>query len=126
MVDDPGDVALERLRAICQGFPEVTERLSHGAPTFFVREKKTLVSLHDNHHDDGRLAIWAPAPPGVQEAMIEEDPERFYRPPYVGHLGWVAYRLEDADWDEVRGIVEESFRKVAPTTLVRQYDESYG
>lgn len=124
MVDDPGGAALERLRAICEGFPEVTERLSHGAPTFFVREKKTLVSLHDDHHDDGRLAIWAPAPPGAQEAMVEEDPDHFFRPPYVGHLGWVGYRLEDADWDEVRGIVEDSFRKVAPKTLVKQYDES--
>lgn len=89
-----------------------------------MRGKKTLVSLHDNHHDDERLAIWAPAPPGVQEAMIEEDPTRFYRPPYVGHLGWVAYRLENADWDEVRGIVEDSFRKIAPKTLVRQYDDA--
>lgn len=124
MVGTQVEEALVRLRRICAAFPEVSERQSHGAPTFFVREKKTLVTLHDDHHGDGRLAIWAPAPPGVQEAMVDQDPVRFFRPAYVGHLGWVGYRLEDADWDEVAGIIEESFRKVAPKTLVRQYDES--
>ncbi len=118
------DDVLARLREICREFPEVTERPSHGAPTFFVREKKTLVTLHDDHHGDGMLAIWAPAPAGVQEATVEQDPDRFFRPAYVGHLGWVGYRLEDADWDEVRGIVEDSFRKVAPKALVTQYDEA--
>ena len=117
------DAVLERLREICSRLPEVTERLSHGAPTFFVREKKTVVTIHDDHHGDGRLAIWAPAPPGVQEAMAEQDPERFFRPQYVGHLGWVGYRLDrDPDWDEVAAIVEEAYRKVAPKTLVRQLD----
>ncbi len=123
MVGPTQDDVLEQLRAVCSEFPEVSERLSHGSPTFFVRDKKTLVTLHDDHHGDGRLAIWAPAPAGVQESMVEQDPDRFFRPAYVGHLGWVGYRLEDADWDEVRGIVEDSFRKIAPKTVVKQYDE---
>lgn len=126
MVSPAPSEALVRLREICAAFPEVTERLSHGAPTFFVRGKKTLVTLHDDHHGDGRLAIWAPAPTGVQDSMIEQDPNRFFRPAYVGHLGWVGYRLEDADWEEVRGIVEDSFRKVAPKTLVKRYDGTGG
>jgi hypothetical protein len=118
--DDP----LTRLREICFGFPEVSERLSHGSPTFFVREKKTLCSLHDDHHGDGRRAIWCPAPPGVQEQVIEDDPERFFRPPYVGHMGWIGLRVDvDPDWDEVAGVVEEAYRKVAPKTLVKQLDE---
>lgn len=118
------DDALARLRTICARFPEVTERLSHGAPTFFVKDKKTLVSMHEDHHGDGMLGIWAPAPPGVQEAMVDSEPERFFRPPYVGHLGWVGYRLDrDPDWDEVAAIVEDSYRKVATKALVRQLDE---
>ena len=117
--DDP----LTRLREICLGFPEVSERLSHGAPTFFVRGKKTLCTLHEDHHGDGRLAIWCPAPPGVQEQMVEDDPERFFRPAYVGHLGWIGLRLDlDPDWVEVAGVVEEAYRKVAPKTLVEQLD----
>ena len=66
--------------------------------------------------------MWAPAPPGVQEQMVDQEPDRFFRPPYVGHLGWIGYRLEDADWDEVRGIIDDAYRKVAPKTLIRQLD----
>lgn len=124
MVD--ADDALERLREICSRYPEVTERLSHGAPSFFVREKKTLCNLHHDHHGDGRLALWAPAPPGVQEQMVESEPDRFFTPPYVGHLGWIGYRLEDGDWDEVRGIVDDAYRKVAPKALVKQLDDRLG
>ncbi len=124
MDDDAVATCLERLRTICLGFPEVSERLSHGSPTFFVREKKTLITFHDDHHGDGRVAVWAPAPAGVQEEMAAQDPDRFFRPAYVGHLGWVGYRLDRApDWDEVGAIVEDAYRKVAPKTLVRLLDE---
>ena len=50
--------ALEKVRTICAALPEVEERPSHGAPTFFYRGKKTFVMFHDDHHGDGRLAIW--------------------------------------------------------------------
>jgi hypothetical protein len=116
--------ATERLRSLCSGFPEVSERLSHGAVTFFVRGKRTLAYLTDDHHGDGRLALVYPAPPGVQEEMLRSDPERFFRPPYVGHRGWVGLGLEGTpDWDEVASILDEAYRLVAPRTLVRQLDE---
>ena len=119
----PADDPLTRLREICLGFPEVSERLSHGAPTFFIREKKTLCTVHEDHHGDGRLAIWCPAPSGVQEQMVEAEPERFFRPPYVGRLGWIGLRLDiNPDWDEVAGVVDDAYRKVAPKTLVKQLD----
>jgi hypothetical protein len=115
---DPHD-ALVRTRAICLALPEVTERLSHGAPTFFVRGAKTFVMFHDDHHDDGRLALWCAAPVGAQEAMVAADPEQFFRPPYVGHRGWVGVRLDRGpDWDEVAAIVEDAYRRVAPAKLV--------
>ncbi len=117
---------LQKLREICLTLPEVSERLSHGAPAWFVREKKTLANFWDNHHDDGLVAMWCAAPPGVQEELVETEPDRFYRPPYVGHRGWLGVRLDlaaaDMDWDEIAGIVAESFRCVAPKTLVKQLD----
>ena len=117
------DEALRQLRRICLALPEVTERLSHGSPTFFVRDKKTLVTLLDNHHDDGRLAIWCPAPDGVQATLVDAEPHRFFRPPYVGGRGWLGLRLDvDVDWDEVAGIVRDAYRLVAPKTLARQLD----
>lgn len=117
--------ATDRLRSITERLPEVTERLSHGSVTFFVREKRVVAYLSDDHHGDGRLALICPAPPGVQEELIGSDPERFFRPPYVGHRGWLGLRLDiEPDWDEVSGLVDEAYRKVAPVTLVRQLDAS--
>jgi hypothetical protein len=113
--------ATERLRGTCAGLPEVSERLSHGAVTFFVRGKRTLCYLTDDHHGDGRLALVCAAPPGAQEELTGSDPERFFRPPYVGHRGWIGLRLDiDPDWEEVAGVVEEAYGLVAPKTLVRQ------
>lgn len=116
---------LERLRELATTFPEVSERLSHHTPTFFVRDKKVLVHLFEDHHGDGRLAIWCAAPPGVQSELVEQEPERFFVPPYVGHRGWIGLRLDvDPDWDEVNGILTDAYRLVAPKTLVKKLDES--
>jgi hypothetical protein len=113
---------LERVRTLCLALPEVTERLSHGEPTWFVRDKKTLVMYADHHHDD-RLAVWMAAPPGVQEALVAEDPEHFFRPPYVGHRGWLGVYLDvEVDWDHFEDLVENAFRQVAPKTLVARLE----
>jgi len=115
--------SLARVRAICMAFPETIERLSHGAPTFFAGGKKTFVMFLDDHHGDGRLAIWCSAPPGVQALLVDEEPERFFVPPYVGPRGWVGVRLDvDVDWDEVAGIVEDGFREVATKPLLALLD----
>ncbi|MGQ0831692.1 MAG: MmcQ/YjbR family DNA-binding protein [Microthrixaceae bacterium] len=121
------DRALARVRAICASLPEVTERLSHGSPAWFVRGKKTIAMFVDDHHGDGILGIWCPAEPGVQEEMVALEPERFFRPPYVGPSGWLGVRLDrEVDWDEVRGILTDSYRKVAPKTLVKQLETDSG
>ncbi|MFG3442924.1 MmcQ/YjbR family DNA-binding protein [Nonomuraea sp. NPDC047897] len=113
-MDDP----LDRLRGLCLALPETTERLSHGEPTWFVRDKKVFVTFADHHHDD-RLAFWCAAPAGVQEALVAEDPARFFRPPYVGHRGWLGVHLDgEADWAEIAEIVKDAYRVVAPASLV--------
>nr|WP_228563592.1 MmcQ/YjbR family DNA-binding protein [Catenulispora rubra] len=110
-------VALEELRSICLALPEVEERLSHGEPTWFVRGKRTLV-MFCNHHHGKRLGFWAPAADGVQEMRIEQDPDTFYSPPYVGVRGWLGVNLDDdPDWEDVEEIVRDAYRKVAPKTL---------
>lgn len=101
------------------GLPEVSARLSHGAPSFFIRDKKTLAMFHDNHHEDGELGVWCPAPPGVQAQVVDTQPDRFYVPAYVGHRGWLGIRLNnDPDWDEVKAVLVEAYRAVAPKKLV--------
>jgi hypothetical protein len=115
--------ALDRVRKICFELPDVEERPSHGSPTFFYRGKKTFLMFHDDHHGDGRLAIWCHAPAGVQGLLVTEEPERFFVPAYVGYRGWVGVRLDlDVDWDEVAGIVRDAYKMVAPPKVVAALD----
>jgi hypothetical protein len=110
---------LERLRKICFALPETTERLSHGAPTFFVRGKRAFLMVLTDHHGDGRFAIWCAAADGMQRMIVEADPERFLVPPYVGHRGWLGVRLDRGlDWEELAGIAEDAYAEVAPKKLV--------
>lgn len=111
--------AIEQLRAICMALPEVDERNSHGEPTWFVAGKKTFVSLDNHHHGAAHLSAWCAAPPGAQETLIDAAPERFFRPPYVGHRGWVGVYLDvpGLDWDEVAMIVRQAYVQAAPKRL---------
>jgi hypothetical protein len=118
---------LKRIRSICLAFPETSERLSHGAPTFFVRGKKAFLMVLTNHHGDGRFAIWCAAADGMQKMLVEADPERFFVPPYVGHRGWLGVRLDrGVDWDELAGIAEDAYAEVAPAKLVEAARASAG
>ena len=113
---------IERLRKVCLALPGATEKLSHGEPTWFAG--KVFCMLSNNHHNDGVVGFWTPAPPGVQQAMVDQEPDRFYRPPYVGHKGWLGVRIDvsDLDWDEIAAIVEDGYRLIAPEKLVKQLD----
>ncbi len=120
---EQGKQVLAKVREIAFGFPEVSERVSHGSPAFFIREKKVLANVMEDHHGDDRLALWCAAAPGVQAELVEQEPERFFVPPYVGHRGWIGLRLDvDPDWDEVAGILDDAYRLVAPKTLIKLLD----
>jgi predicted DNA-binding protein (MmcQ/YjbR family) len=112
---------IQKLRELCLGLPEVTEKLSHGEPAWFVR-KRLFVMFADHHHDD-RVAFWCAAPAGAQEELV--DGVRYFRPPYVGHRGWLGVYLDTTpDWDEIAEIVQDAYRTVAPRTLVAQLPQS--
>ena len=111
--------ALERIREICLGLPETSERPSHGAPTFFVRGKRAFLMVLVDHHGDGRFAIWCAAEDGVQGLLVGSDPERFFVPPYVGYRGWLGVRLDRGlAWEEIAGIAEDAYAEIAPASLV--------
>jgi hypothetical protein len=110
---------LEVVRDICLALPETSERPSHGAPTFFIRAKRSFATVWDNHHGDGRFALICAAPDGMQAALVEADPERFYIPPYLGHRGWIGVRLDRGfERDEIAGLLEDAYAEVAPPKLV--------
>jgi hypothetical protein len=101
---------LERVRAICLSFADTSERPSHGAPTFFVRGKRAFVMFHDDHHGDGRLAIWCAAPAGVQAMLVDAEPDHYFVPAYVGHQGWIGIRLDRrVAWPQIAGLIEQGY-----------------
>jgi hypothetical protein len=112
----------ERIRAICMGLPAVTERLSHGAPAFFSGRQFLVLWLR-GHHQQQFPQLWCAAPPGVQDELVLTEPDRFFRPPYVGGRGWLGVRLDgEIDWHELSAICEEAFRTVAPPKAIATLD----
>lgn len=117
------DPLLEKLRRIIESLPETSEKLSHGAPTWWGG-KKTFAAYHDGHYDEGRRAVWIKAPDGAQASLVAADPDRFYRPKYLGPSGWVGVRLEGkVDWAQVKFLLVEGYRTVAPKRALAQLDD---
>ena len=104
---------LDRIRKICMALPETYEKISHGAPAFFIPSGQYL-AFTDNHHGDGRIAAWVAQPPGAQEALMAADPKHFFRPPYVGPSGWVGINLNTGlAWGAVAAVIAEGHGFVA-------------
>jgi hypothetical protein len=103
---------LERLRRCCLSIPGTIEKVSHGEPTFFT-PKRVFAMFANNHHGDGHVAVWLPAGPGVQEAVIDEAPQIYFRPPYVGSSGWIGVEMSKVDDDQLGSLIREAFQRVA-------------
>lgn len=109
---------LDRLRAICLALPEAIERDTWEHQTFRVREK--IFAMHVTRD---RPALWCKAPKGVQDLLLAADPERFFRPPYVGPKGWIGVWLDvQPDWAEVADLVARSWSMTVPKRLVSLRD----
>ena len=112
----------QKVRAICGALPGVTEKLSHGAPAFSAG--KQFVQLWaGGHHDHSFPHLWCAAPPGAQEHLVASEPDRFFRPPYVGHRGWIGVRLDRRPrWPQIEDVIEDAYRAVAPKRLLAELD----
>ena len=117
-----------QVRAICLALPEVAERPSHGAPTWFVQDKKAFVTLWaQGHHANDFPHLWCAGLPGAQHELVTSGPGRFFRPPYVGGRGWVGVRLDgDVDWAEIAELCQDAYRAVAPARLAARLDGAAG
>ena len=104
---------LRRVRRICSALPDTIEKLSHGEPTFFV-QKKVFVMFADNHHNDGHVAVWIPAQPGLQPSLIKSDPKTYFKPPYVGVRGWVGIELDRMSDEDLAAHIHEAWNMIAP------------
>ena len=116
--DLPGQV-----RIICMALPEATERLSHGAPTWFVRGRSFATLWAHGHHGDDFPHMWCAGLPGAQHEAITSEPARYFRPPYVGGRGWIGVRLDgDVDWAEIAELCQDAYRAIAPPRLAALLD----
>jgi hypothetical protein len=115
---------LTRIRDIIGQWPETSEKLSHGAPTWWGG-RKTFATVHDDHHGDGRLALWIKSTHEAQADLVAMDPKTFFVPAYVGPSGWIGMRLDRRPkWDVVEELLLEGYRTVAPKRALKQLDEA--
>jgi hypothetical protein len=106
-----GNEHLRRVRRICAALPDTTEKLSHGEPTFFVR-KRVYCMFANNHHNDGHIAVWIAAAPGLQAMLLRTEPQKFFRPPYVGVAGWIGIELPAISDEELSVHLLEAWRLI--------------
>lgn len=105
---------------------DVTEKLSHGTPAFFVR-KQFVTLWPDGHHEHRFAHLWCAAPTGAQDEFVDIEPERFFRPPYVGGRGWLGVRLDgDIDWGEVVSCLQRRLPHGGPDKAGRKIGRRRG
>ena len=86
--------------------------------------EKSFVFLRESRKEN-HVALWFKASLGVQEELVEQDPDRFFAPPYLGPAGWVGMRLDiDLDWEEVTEAMEQAWRLVAPKKAIKEFEDA--
>src|SRR5262245_33166896 len=116
-----------RLVKLCEALPEA-EAASVGLKSEHLALRvrgKTFGYYSYDHHGDGRVALLCKGAPGEQGRLVQEDPKRFFVPPYLGNKGWVAVRLDLArvDWAEIAYLLRTAYRLSAPRALVARLEK---
>jgi hypothetical protein len=113
--------ALARVRRLCLALPGTAEKIAWGAPTFRVGSAGRMFAMFaEDHHGDGRVAVWCHAPKGKQEVLVGAEPERFFKPAYVGPSGWIGLVVARFSDRELAGHLREAYLQVAPKKLARE------
>lgn len=95
-----------RIRDICLALPRSYEKLSHGAPSFFVEKGRQFAAWRPSFHQDPRPQLWILATLMEQAALLSSGDDLLFRPQYVGHKGWIAMYLDgELDWDLISDLL---------------------
>lgn len=118
------DWLLDQVHARAIALPEVERRDSHGAPGWRTAgaSGKYFAYFADRHHGEPHVALLVKTS-GQDElaALIEREPEVYFRPAYYGATGWVGIVLNrpGVDWEHVAQWLARSWQAVAPKRLTR-------
>lgn len=121
------DWLLERVRELALALPEAEERDSHGSPGWRTGGKsgKFFAYFSDQHHGSEHIALLVKTDgPDELNALVELQPESYFRPQYYGSAGWIGVILNrpGVDWEQVADWLQRSWRAVAPSRLTRLLD----
>ena len=113
---------IDEVRRICADLPECEVE---GDQHHKLSVRGKTMGWHTvDHHGDGRVSLTVRAARGENATLVATDPEKFFLPPYVAHHGYVGVHLDldDVDWDEIRELVVDAYRLVAPKRLAASLD----
>jgi predicted DNA-binding protein (MmcQ/YjbR family) len=106
---------IERLRSISMEFPQAIEKQTWGHPTFRVKDK---IFVGCGYDDQGRATA---SMKSSEQAALLEIGDPFFMPAYVGSKGWIGIYLDKVlDWGEIEELVEDSYRLIAPKSLLKE------
>lgn len=117
-----------RVGEIALSLPETSFRTAHGSPAWRVGGEKSgkfFAILFNRHHGEDAVGILIKTS-GEDEmaALIDAEPDIYFRPAYYGASGWIGVRLDrpGVDWEHVEAWLRRSWRTSAPKKLTRMMD----
>lgn len=117
-----------RVTVLCRHLPEVEVEPAGAQHLAFKIKKKIFGYYLYDHHGDGKVALWCKAPPGEQDRLVDEQPEVYFVPAYVGPRGWVGIRLDGVrvDWAALKEHLFAAWLMTAPAGVRKRVtaDES--
>ena len=112
---DDSDPRLKKLRAVCFALGDVLEKEAWGECTFRAVGGSMFAMTDNNHHNSGHFAVWVKAPAMAQEILANSNPRVFFKPPYMGHKGWVGVKLDaKPEWEQVSAILGDGYQMSLP------------
>lgn len=122
------DWIVAKVGELALALPETHARTSHGAPGWRVGGEKSgkfFAYVSVRHHGENAVALLVKTSgPDEMNALIDAEPDIYYRPAYYGASGWIALKLDrpGVDWDHVGEWLAKSWRAVAPKRLTKMMD----
>jgi hypothetical protein len=106
----------DTVRRFAMSFPEAEERETWETATFRVRNRIFMMFSERERH------AWVKSSRDEQQALVFQDPDTFFVPPYVGPSGWVGVVIRTVDPVEMRELMTEAWRMTAPKRLLAVFD----